>query len=66
MKRSKRSKLLIDGEMFRATVFKVEGRDELGRPRECRMLGEQESVSIKDGDEFIVAFVSERVLGRPN
>lgn len=66
LKRPKQQKVYVGAECYRATVFKVEGSDELGRPRECRMLREEESVGIEDGDEFIVAFVSDAVLRRAN
>jgi hypothetical protein len=65
-KRSAPMKLLIGAEMYRATVFKVEGRTEAGLPRECRMIGDAETIHVDDGDEFIVCYVLDRVLRSPN
>lgn len=65
-RRAKPLKTWINGEMYRATVFKVEGRTEQGAPRECRLIGEADTVKVQDGDEFIVAFVADGVLRRMN
>jgi len=62
----KPSKLYVGAERYELVVLKVEGRNELGQPRECRIVLDDDVVQIAGGEEFITAFVPARVLRRPN
>ena len=52
----------INGEPHSVVVFLVCGRRETGQPRECRLLLDDEKIEVKDGMEFITAFVPTKVL----
>lgn len=52
----------IKGESYRVTVFKVVSRKPDGTPGTCERIADDETVRLQEGDEFITAFVPERVL----
>jgi len=54
----------VAGEPFKPVVLLVLGRDVLGRPSECRFVHDEQTVTLKGGEEFIVAFAPEKVVAR--
>lgn len=54
----------IKGEAYRITVFHVLSRKADGTPDTCRRIADDEKITVKEGDEFITAFVPEVVLKR--
>lgn len=60
----KPGKLVINGEPYKTAVLYVTGRDNLGRPRECRFLYDEESMAIKGGEEFLVVYAHGPAISR--
>lgn len=53
-------RIKINGKTHVACVLLVTGRDEHGRPRECRMVHPEETVDLTgDTKEFLVVFAQE-------
>lgn len=45
-------------------VLLVKGRDEHGRPRECAMGHEDTTFKLQGGEEFITAWVPEKLVNK--
>lgn len=60
--RKKPGKLVINGEPYPAVVALVLGRDELGRPRDCRFVYEEQTVNLVGGEEFLIVFAHGRSI----
>jgi len=54
----------IAGEPFKPIVLLVLGRDVLGRPTDCRLVHDEQTVTLQGGEEFIVAFARAKVVAR--
>ena len=62
--RSKPGVVLIVGERYIATVFRIDEKDSFGRPRKLTMIADkEESIDLKAGSrEFLVAYVAAHML----
>lgn len=54
----------LRGEVHRLIVLKVVERDEAGRPSKCEVGYDDTTFQLADGDEFITAWVPEKVCGK--
>ena len=54
----------IRGQEYKPTVLKVTGRYPDGRPKDCIMIHDDQSTEVKDGTEFIVAFVPLKTVAK--
>lgn len=55
---------VIRGEPHSLVVMKVVESDAQGRPRKLEVIYDEESVAVKDGFEFITAYVPEKVVAK--
>lgn len=56
-----------NGKWYRVVVLKVTKSDNKGRPSEARVMYEEQSAEVQQGDEFVTAFIPEVVaLPRTN
>lgn len=64
----KNPRVNIYGEPHRAVVLHVKSYGSDGRPRECSMLYEGETVQLRPGvtEELLIAFVKEAALTKKN
>jgi hypothetical protein len=60
----KPTKVVIDGVDYPVRLLLITGRDEFGRPRECRMIHNDETVEMKDGLAFITVFAHGPSVGK--
>lgn len=51
-----------DDKKYRATVLHVTGRTENGRPRECRVLHDDESIDLQGGEQFVIVYFPVEML----
>lgn len=49
----------VRGERYVPAVFQVMSKDAFGRPKNCTMVHEEESVHLDGGEEFIIGFVKD-------
>jgi hypothetical protein len=55
------------GKWYRVVVLKVTKSDRKGRPEEAKVMYEEQSAEVQNGDEFVTAFIPEAVaLPRTN
>lgn len=54
----------VRGERYVPAVFQIMSKDEFGRPKNCTMVHEEESVHLDGGEEFMVGFVKD-VFAKP-
>lgn len=47
----------IKGETYRLILLKVLGRDEHGRPKDAKILYDENVEHIEGGEEYVTAFV---------
>lgn len=47
----------VRGEVYVAAVFQILTKDALGRPKDTRMVHEEETVHLEGGEEFMVGYV---------
>jgi hypothetical protein len=47
----------VRGEVYVAAVFQILSKDDLGRPKDTKMIHEEETVHLEGGEEFMVGFV---------
>lgn len=52
------------GEWYRDVVLYVTKRDANGRPREARLLYDEETHNVAEGDEFMIVYAVEKCLER--
>lgn len=62
MSKKKPAGISVAGEEFEATVFLIHTKDEHGRPKLCTVLHEEQSIDIAGGEEFLVAYVTRKML----
>jgi hypothetical protein len=63
MSKGKQGRLrLSNGAEYKAAVLLVTGRDPNGKPRECRFVHEDESVTLAGGEEFVVVYAPVKVM----
>ena len=55
----------VRGEVYVACVFQILAKDDLGRPKDTKMIHAEETVNIAGGEEFMVGFVL-KPLTEPN
>lgn len=51
-------------QFYRPLVFLITSRDALGRPREFRALYDEESIELKGGEDFMIAFAPDAVTAK--
>lgn len=56
MAKPKYPAVVVNGVEYPAAVLLVVGRDEHGRPRECRFVHHDESITLHGGEEFLTVF----------
>lgn len=61
-KGAKAPRVFVRGEEYLPLVLLVTARDPLGRPHECRVVHEEQSVHLEGGEEFLIVFVNAKVL----
>lgn len=54
--------IVLGGERYHATVFKIQTRYENGIPEDCTLLHDNITVEVVGGEAFLIAYVSERML----
>lgn len=54
--------VFIGPDRYAATVFLITGHDKLGRPRELRILYDDEVMKIEGGEHFLIAYVQPKLL----
>jgi len=47
----------VRGEVYVAAVFQILSKDAFGRPKDTKMIHDEETVNIEGGEEFMVGFV---------
>lgn len=60
----KPTKMHLAGETYVPSVLLVTGRDEQGRPRECRIVQQEQQVHLQGGEEFLVVFAHEASIAK--
>jgi hypothetical protein len=50
-----------NGKWYRVVLLRVTKSDTQGRPAEASVMYEEQKANIKDGDEFVTAFIPEAV-----
>ena len=55
----------VRGQIYNASVFQILTKDALGRPKDTRMIHEEETVNLEGGEEFMVGYVL-KVFTEPN
>lgn len=46
-----------DGTVYQKVLLLIETQDARGRPTLCRMIHEDDSVTLQGGEQFLVAFI---------
>ena len=52
----------IAGEEYKATVMLIHTKDEKGRPKLLTILHDEQKVELAVGEEFLIAYVSRKML----
>jgi hypothetical protein len=47
----------VRGEVYVACMFQILSKDALGRPKDTKMLHDEESVHLEGGEEFMIGYV---------
>lgn len=55
----------VRGDVYVACVFQILTKDAFGRPKDTRMIHEEETVHIEGGEEFMVSYTL-KVFTEPN
>ena len=55
----------VRGDVYVASVFQILSEDTLGRPKDLKMIHEEETVHIEGGEKFLVSYVL-KVFTEPN
>lgn len=49
--------VLVDAEVYRASVLLVRSRDVNGRPLQCEVIHQDRKVDVEDGTEFLIIYM---------
>jgi len=49
----------VRGDVYVASVFQILSEDALGRPKDLKMIHEEETVHLDGGEKFLVSYVLE-------
>ena len=63
-KQKKPNGISVAGEEYRATVFLINTKDAHGRPKLCTALHDDQSIDLAGGEEFLIAYVSAKMLAK--
>lgn len=47
----------VRGDIYMAAVFQILSKDSLGRPKDMKMIHDEETVTLEGGEEFMVSYV---------
>ncbi len=56
--RTKPSSISVGGEIHEVVLLRIFDRDAHGRPKQCMILYDEESVELKGGEEFLTVFMA--------
>lgn len=52
----------IRGKLYRPTVIKITGRYPDGRPKECVMVHDDQTVDVQESTEFMISFLPSKCV----
>lgn len=55
----------VRGDVYVACVFQILSKDEFGRPKDTKMIHDEETVHLEGGEEFMVGYML-KIFTEPN